>query len=157
VADAALDHSAVEELERIERPELEGALRVAQRLAAVPGPLERPSEDVVPVDRRPLALCKACKEPRAPLREEFEEIAAAFGGVEVLESQGIRYPDFEKARAFWVDTMGWRVLQTWPYGDLTLAYVLPPNQDEFHLEILAWPGRARPPRRCSATSTPACR
>src|SRR6185312_1263425 len=55
---------------------------------------------------------------------------------------GIRYPDFETARAFWVDTMGWRVLQTWPYGDLTLAYVLPPNQDEFHLEILAGPGAA---------------
>ncbi|MGW3998201.1 VOC family protein [Amycolatopsis sp. NPDC004772] len=42
---------------------------------------------------------------------------------------GIRYPDFEAARAFWVDTMGWRVLQVWPYGDLTLAYVLPPAQD----------------------------
>jgi hypothetical protein len=25
---------------------------------------------------------------------------------------GIRYPDFEKARAFWVDTMGWRAPQT---------------------------------------------
>jgi hypothetical protein len=36
--------------------------------------------------------------------------------------------------------MGWRVLQTWPYGDLTLAYVMPPNQDEFHLEIVAGPG-----------------
>src|SRR5438477_6894730 len=54
MAEAALDHSAVEELERIERPEPEGALRVAQRLTAVPGPLERPSEDVVAVDRRPL-------------------------------------------------------------------------------------------------------
>ena len=67
---------------------------------------------------------------------------------------GIRYPDFATARAFWVDTMGWRVLQTWPYGDLTLAYVLPPNQDDFPPGD---PGRARPPRRCSATSTPACR
>lgn len=52
----------------------------------------------------------------------------------------IRYPDFDAARAFWVDTMDWRVLQTWPYGDLVLAYVLPPNQDDFHLEILAGPG-----------------
>jgi glyoxylase I family protein len=58
---------------------------------------------------------------------------------------GIRYPDFEKARAFWVDTMGWRVLQTWPYGDLTLAYVMPPAQDDFHLEILAGPGAAAQP------------
>ena len=54
----------------------------------------------------------------------------------------IRYPDFEAARAFWVDTMDWRVLQTWPYGELTLAYVMPPNQDDYHLEILAGPGAA---------------
>ena len=54
----------------------------------------------------------------------------------------IRYPDFESARAFWVDVMDWRVLQTWPYGELTLAYLMPPNQDGFHLEILAGPGAA---------------
>src|SRR4029450_13886888 len=54
VAEAALDHPAMEELERIERSEPEGALRVAQRLTAVPGPLARPSQDVVAVDRRPL-------------------------------------------------------------------------------------------------------
>lgn len=53
---------------------------------------------------------------------------------------GIRCPDFEAARAFWVETMEWRVLQTWPYGELTLAYLSPPDQDEFHLEILAGPG-----------------
>nr|WP_269329941.1 VOC family protein [Kineosporia babensis] len=58
---------------------------------------------------------------------------------------GIRYPDFDKARSFWVDTMGWRVLQVWPYGDLTLAYVMPPAQDDFHLEILAGPGAAEQP------------
>lgn len=58
---------------------------------------------------------------------------------------GIRYPDFESARRFWVDTMEWRVLQTWPYGDLTLAYVMPPQQDDFHLEILAGPGAAAQP------------
>ena len=55
---------------------------------------------------------------------------------------GIRCPDFEAARAFWVDLLDWRILQTWPYGDLTLAYLLPPNQDDFHLEILAGPGAA---------------
>lgn len=58
---------------------------------------------------------------------------------------GIRYPDFEAARSFWVDTLDWRVLQTWPYGELTLAYVSPPNQDDFHLEILAGPGAAPQP------------
>jgi type II secretory ATPase GspE/PulE/Tfp pilus assembly ATPase PilB-like protein len=52
------------------------------------------------------SLCKACKEPRAPLREEFEEIAAAFGGVDVLESQGIRYPDFPLYRGRGCDNCG---------------------------------------------------
>lgn len=56
---------------------------------------------------------------------------------------GIRYPDFEAAKAFWVDKLNWRVLQTWPYGSLTLAYLLPPNQNDFHLEILAGPGADR--------------
>jgi catechol 2,3-dioxygenase-like lactoylglutathione lyase family enzyme len=42
--------------------------------------------------------------------------------------------------------MGWRVLQVWPYGDLTLAYVLPPAQDDFRLEILGGPGATAPPR-----------
>src|SRR5204862_3637743 len=64
MAEAALDHAAVEVLERIERPKLEGALGEAQRLTAVPGPLERPSQDVVPVDGGPLALGKACEGER---------------------------------------------------------------------------------------------
>ncbi|TQS43954.1 VOC family protein [Cryptosporangium phraense] len=58
---------------------------------------------------------------------------------------GIRYPDFEDARSFWVDKLDWRILQTWPYGDLTLAYVMPPDQDDFHLEILAGPGAGPQP------------
>ncbi|MFC5061865.1 VOC family protein [Actinomycetospora atypica] len=58
---------------------------------------------------------------------------------------GIRYPDFEDARSFWVDKLDWRVLQTWPYGDLTLAYVMPPDHDDFHLEILAGPGAVAQP------------
>src|SRR5215212_7500431 len=64
MAEAAFDHPAVEELERIERPEPEGALRVAQRLTAVPGPLERPSQDVVAVDRRPLLPSEARERER---------------------------------------------------------------------------------------------
>ncbi|MGV9365492.1 hypothetical protein [Amycolatopsis sp. NPDC003731] len=51
-----------------------------------------------------------------------------------------------QARAFWADTMGWRVLQVWPYGNLTLASVLPPAQDDFHLEIPGGPGAAAQPQ-----------
>ncbi|WP_433200993.1 VOC family protein [Dactylosporangium sp. CS-047395] len=59
---------------------------------------------------------------------------------------GIRYPSFEDARSFWVDKLDWRILQTWPYGSLTLAYVMPPDQDDFHLEILAGPGAVPQPQ-----------
>ncbi|WP_433041215.1 VOC family protein [Dactylosporangium sp. CS-033363] len=59
---------------------------------------------------------------------------------------GIRYPRFEDALSFWVDKLDWRVLQIWPYGGLTLAYVMPPDQDDFHLEILAGPGAVPQPQ-----------
>ena len=68
MAEAALDHPAVEELERVARPEPERALRVAPRLAAAAVPLERPREDVVAVDRRPLALREARERERGGSR-----------------------------------------------------------------------------------------
>ena len=77
--------------------------------------------------------------PAAPARNISSPFSSMHG-----HHTAIRYPDFEAARSFWVDTMDWRVLQTWPYGELTLAYVMPPDQDDFHLEILAGPGAARP-------------
>ena len=75
--------------------------------------------------------------PAAPTTNPASPFASMRG-----HHTGIRYPDFESARSFWVDQLDWRVLQTWPYGDLTLAYVSPPNDDDFHLEILAGPGAA---------------
>lgn len=39
-------------------------------------------------------LCKACREPRKPTREEFDQICEAFGGEEVLAQQGLKFPDF---------------------------------------------------------------
>lgn len=52
------------------------------------------------------ALCKACKQPRQPLKEEWDEIAAAFGGHEVLESQGLRFPDFALYKGVGCDNCG---------------------------------------------------
>ena len=52
-------------------------------------------------------------------------------------------PRLRGARAFWVDTLDWRVLQTWPYGELTLAYVMPPEPGRLP------PGDPRRPR-CGA-------
>jgi type II secretory ATPase GspE/PulE/Tfp pilus assembly ATPase PilB-like protein/GAF domain-containing protein len=52
------------------------------------------------------SLCKACRAPRRPLPEEWEEIAAAFGGAAVLEAQGIKYPDFPLYEGKGCDTCG---------------------------------------------------
>ena len=59
VAEAALDHPAVEELERVLRAEAQRVLRVRKRLRAAAVPLQRPAEHVVAVDARPLALSGA--------------------------------------------------------------------------------------------------
>src|SRR5438552_15500108 len=51
VAEAALDHPPVEHLERVERPEPEGALRVAQPPTGVTGPLGCRTQAVAAVER----------------------------------------------------------------------------------------------------------
>src|SRR6185437_16842928 len=66
MAEAPLDHPAVKLLERIARPEPKGALREAQRLSAVAGPRERPSQYVVAVDRRPIAPRRTRQRQCAP-------------------------------------------------------------------------------------------
>src|SRR5437667_1611320 len=95
-AEAALDNPAVEELERIERPEPEGALREAQRLTAVPGPLERPSQDVVAVDRRPLPPGEACERERRMKLDsviDVEERGLEIGLDAVRDEQTLDDPD----------------------------------------------------------------
>src|SRR5438034_8136534 len=59
VAEATLDHPAMEELGCVERAEPERALREAQRLIAAAVPRERPGEHVVTVDRGTVAVCRA--------------------------------------------------------------------------------------------------
>jgi glyoxylase I family protein len=60
---------------------------------------------------------------------------ASLGGHHV----GVRVPDYEAAKAWYVEKLDFRVLQEWPYGDLKLAYLSPANDDDFHLELLAGP------------------
>ena len=52
----------------------------------------------------------------------------------------IRVPDYEVSKRWFTDQLGWRVIQEWMYGDLQLAYIAPPGDDHFHVEILAGPG-----------------
>ena len=57
----------------------------------------------------------------------------------------IRVPDYAVSTAWFVGQLGWRIVQEWMYGDLQLAYIAPPGDDHFHVEILAGPGAAPQP------------
>jgi lactoylglutathione lyase/glyoxylase I family protein len=54
----------------------------------------------------------------------------------------IRVPDYEVSTRWFTDQLGWRITDEWMYGELQLAYIAPPGDDRFHIEILAGPGAA---------------
>ncbi|WP_245296833.1 MULTISPECIES: VOC family protein [Rhodomicrobium] len=58
---------------------------------------------------------------------------------------GIRVPDFDAAIAWYTEKLDFRVIHTWPYGDLKLAYVAPAVDSGFKIEILAGAGAAGRP------------
>ena len=57
----------------------------------------------------------------------------------------IRVPDYEVSKRWFVDQLDWRVVQEWMYGELQVAYLAPPGDDQFHVEILGGPGAASQP------------
>ena len=48
----------------------------------------------------------------------------------------MRVPDFEVAKRWFVEKLDFRVIHEWPYADQHLAYVAPPTDDRFFVEIL---------------------
>jgi len=52
---------------------------------------------------------------------------------------GIRVPDYDAALTWYTRKLDFRVLHQWPYGELRLAYLAPPTDDNFHIELLAGP------------------
>ena len=58
---------------------------------------------------------------------------------------GIRVPDSDAAVSWYTEKLDFRVIHTWPYGDLRLAYVAPAVDDAFRVELLAGPGAADRP------------
>jgi catechol 2,3-dioxygenase-like lactoylglutathione lyase family enzyme len=50
---------------------------------------------------------------------------------------GIRTPSLQVAKDFYVDKLDFRIAIEWDYTDEKLAYLLPPNDDNFYIEILA--------------------
>jgi lactoylglutathione lyase/glyoxylase I family protein len=48
----------------------------------------------------------------------------------------MRVPDYEVAKRWFVEKLDFRVIHEWPYADQRLAYVAPPTDDSFFVEIL---------------------
>src|SRR5258708_17464320 len=48
----------------------------------------------------------------------------------------MRVPDFEAAKRWFVEKLDFRVIHEWPYADQHLAYVAPPTDDSFFVELL---------------------
>src|SRR4051812_40281763 len=57
--EAELDHPSVEDLQGVQRSEAERATGMDQCLAATAALVEGPGEDVVSVDRFPVAICRS--------------------------------------------------------------------------------------------------
>ena len=48
----------------------------------------------------------------------------------------VRVPDYEKAKRWFVEKVDFRVIHEWPYADQKLAYMGPPTDDHFYIELL---------------------
>lgn len=56
----------------------------------------------------------------------------------------VRAADFEALKRWYVEALDFRVLAEWEYTGLKFAFIAPPNDDHFHIEILG--GGYPPPR-----------
>jgi glyoxylase I family protein len=48
----------------------------------------------------------------------------------------VRVPDYEAAKRWYMEKLDFRFIHYWPFGDLQLAYLAPPTDDNFFLEII---------------------
>ena len=59
----------------------------------------------------------------------------------------IRVPDFNAAVAWYTEKLDFRVIHTWPYGEMRITYLTPPVDASFTIELIAGLGaRPRPLR-----------
>src|SRR3954447_7051177 len=96
MAEAALDHPAVEELQRVARAEPECVLRVRKRRLAVSVAGEGPREDVVAVDRGPLRVGAARQGERVRETDsvvDVEERGLTVGPHRVRDEQPLYHAD----------------------------------------------------------------
>ncbi len=48
----------------------------------------------------------------------------------------VRVPSLEEAKAFYVGKLDFRVVAEWPFANELLAYLAPPTDDHFYIEVL---------------------
>ena len=48
----------------------------------------------------------------------------------------VRAPSLDVAKEFYVGKLDFRVIAEWPYADEQLAYLAPPTDDHFYIEVL---------------------
>jgi catechol 2,3-dioxygenase-like lactoylglutathione lyase family enzyme len=48
----------------------------------------------------------------------------------------VRTPDLESVKRWYVEKLDFRVIAEWDYGDEKLAYIAPPADDHFYIEVL---------------------
>ncbi len=48
----------------------------------------------------------------------------------------IRVPDLEEARKWYIEKLDFRPVYEWTFGDLQLAYVAAPTDDQFLVELI---------------------
>lgn len=48
----------------------------------------------------------------------------------------VRVPSLAEAKDFYVKKLDFRVIAEWPYADEKLAYLAPPTDDHFYIELL---------------------
>ncbi|MGO7733452.1 VOC family protein [Rhizobium leguminosarum] len=49
----------------------------------------------------------------------------------------VRVPNRAEALKWYTEKLDWRVIHLWPFADEELAYIAPPNDDSFMVELLA--------------------
>ncbi len=54
----------------------------------------------------------------------------------------MRTPELEAAKRWYVEKLDFRVVAEWDFADEKLAYIAPPNDDDFYIEILGGGERA---------------
>ena len=48
----------------------------------------------------------------------------------------VRTPDLDTAKRWYVEKLDFRVVAEWDYADQKLAYIAPPTDDHFYIEVL---------------------